>query len=72
MAPRGRPDLIIGEIRREPGEQQISYCVAIGYALSAILAREQRPEDVEELLKIAAAAGAIKHIAQALRERELK
>lgn len=69
--PRGNPNFAIEGIKREPAEQQIGYCVAIGYALAALLAREQRPEDVEELLRIAAAAGAIKHIAQQQREKEL-
>jgi hypothetical protein len=70
MPPRGRPDLIIAATRIEPNEQIIAYMIKIGYALNALLAREQRSEDVAELLEIAAAAGAAKHIAQQQREKD--
>lgn len=69
---RGNPTWIAAGTKAEPATELIAYCVAIGYALNAILAREQRPEDVEELLNIAAAAGAIKHIAQQQLEKELR
>ena len=69
---RGNPTWIAAGTKAEPHTQQISYCVAIGYALQSALAHELPPAVVNELLTIAAAAGAIKHIAQQQLDKEMK
>jgi hypothetical protein len=71
--PRGNPTFTIEGIRKEPPEQIISYTVGIGYALQAIFAHSDLPPEViAEALKIAEMTGAVKYLAQQLRDKELR
>lgn len=65
----GNPAFAITAAEIEPSEEAISHCVAIGHAIRAMTSRTQRPEDMAELLEIAAHAAVLKHMAQQQRDK---